>query len=85
MSTTSSRINYNDESDEEPRLVTKTRHKTYPVEFGGSFGNILLTILLPLLVILSKIAIKAVIKILKFHNFPMILILLFIYFFRREI
>ncbi|CAH1714152.1 unnamed protein product [Aphis gossypii] len=59
MSTTSSRIDYNDESDDEPRLVDKTKYKTYPVEFGGLLGNIILTILLPLLVILSKIAIKA--------------------------
>lgn len=79
MSTTSSRIDYNDESDDEPRLVDKTKYKTYPVEFGGLLGNIILTILLPLLVILSKIAIKAVINIFKFHNFPMILILLLLF------
>lgn len=72
MSTTSSRLEYNDESDDEPQLVNNTKCKTYPVEFGGLFGNIILMILLPLLVILAKIAIKAVIKIFKFNNFPMI-------------
>uniref|UniRef100_A0A2S2NHJ1 Lamin-B receptor n=1 Tax=Schizaphis graminum TaxID=13262 RepID=A0A2S2NHJ1_SCHGA len=59
MSTTSSRLDYNDESDDEPQLANNTKCKTYPVEFGGLFGNIILTILLPFLVILAKIAIKA--------------------------
>lgn len=52
-----SRLDYNEESDDEPKLLNTTI-KTYPVEFGGSFGNIMLTILLPMLIILVKIAIK---------------------------
>jgi len=62
-------LDYDDESDDEPRLVNKTGFKTYPVEFGGSFGNIILAISFPILVILEKIAIKTVIKIITFYNF----------------
>ena len=62
MSTTLSSLDYNEESDEEPQLVNNIRIGTYPVEFGGLFGNIILTILFPMLVILAKIAIKTVTK-----------------------
>ncbi|XP_015374475.1 PREDICTED: lamin-B receptor [Diuraphis noxia] len=51
-----SRLDYNEESDDEPKIAYKT--KTYPTEFGGSVGNILLTAFFPMSVILVKIAIK---------------------------
>jgi len=68
-------VDYNEESDDEPVLAVKT--KTDPAEFGGLFGNIILTLLFPMLVILVKIAIKTVIKIFQFYNFSMILIIVF--------
>lgn len=53
-----SRLDYNEESDDEIKLSNNVTSKTYPKEFGGLFGNIVLTALLPMLVILAKIAIK---------------------------
>ncbi|XP_060880374.1 delta(14)-sterol reductase LBR isoform X2 [Metopolophium dirhodum] len=53
-----SRLDYNEESDDEIKLSNNITSKTYPVEFGGLFGHIVLTTLLPILVILAKIAIK---------------------------
>jgi len=79
MSSSSARsiFDYNEESDDEPQLSNNITSKTYPVEFGGLFGNIILTALLPILVILTKIAIKTVIKIFRFYYFSMILIMTF--------
>jgi len=70
-------LDYNEESEDELELSNNKTSKTYPVEFGGSFGNIILTVLLPILVILAKIAIKTVIKIFQFYIFSMILIMMF--------
>jgi len=68
-------LDYNEESDDEPQIAYKI--KTYPAEFGGLVGNIILTALFPMTVILVKIAIKTVIKIFQFYNFSMILIVVF--------
>lgn len=62
----SSRLIY-DESDDEPQLLNNKNIVKLPIEFGGLFGNILLTLLLPILVVLSKIALKTVI-ILFYYN-----------------
>jgi len=62
-------LDYNEESDDEIKLSNNVTSKTYPKEFGGLFGNIVLTALLPMLVILAKIAIKTVMKIFKFYSF----------------
>jgi len=51
-----------DESDDEPQSAYNTRIKTPPKEFGGLFGNIILAITFPIIIILSKIALKTVIK-----------------------
>lgn len=51
----------NNESDNELELSNK-KIVTSSVQFGGSFGNLILAISLPILVILSKIAVKTVIK-----------------------
>lgn len=61
-SANSSKLDYDDVSDDEPRLTNNTRKTLLPVEFGGSFGNIVLVLLLPILVIVAKIALKAVMK-----------------------
>ncbi|CAI6367904.1 unnamed protein product [Macrosiphum euphorbiae] len=53
-----SRLDYNDESDDEIKLSNNITSKTYPVEFGGTFGKIILSALLPIIVVLHKIAIK---------------------------
>lgn len=52
----------NNESDNELELSNNKKIVTSSVEFGGSFGNFILAISLPILVILSKIAVKTVIK-----------------------
>lgn len=52
----------NNESDNELELSNSKKIVTSPIEFGGSFGNFILALLLPILVILSKIAVKTVIK-----------------------
>jgi len=62
-------LDYNDESDDEIKLSNNLTSKTYPVEFGGTFGKIILAALLPIIVVLGKIAIKNVIKIFQFYNF----------------
>jgi len=53
---------YEDESDDEPKFQNYTKNKVSQIEFGGLFGNLILAISFPILVILSKIAIKTVIK-----------------------
>lgn len=63
----SSRLMY-DESDDELQLINDKKIIKSPIEFGGSFGNIILTIVLPVTVILAKIALKTVIKYFFFFN-----------------
>lgn len=56
------KIVYEDGSDEEPKFKNHTKINLSLIEFGGLFGNLILAISLPILVILSKIAIKTVMK-----------------------
>lgn len=67
-----SKLDYEDESDSEPHLENNKRTTVLPVEFGGSFGNIVLALLLPILVIVAKIALKAVMNTIHFSNFYVI-------------
>lgn len=75
----SSKLDYDDESDGEPRLINNTRTTVLPVEFGGSFGNIVLALLLPILVIVAKIALKAVMKTIHFSYFQCYLFTIFFF------
>lgn len=50
----------NDTSNNDSRLLNNTAITNNDVEFGGSFGNLMLALFLPILVILSKIALKNV-------------------------
>lgn len=55
-----SKLYYDNGSDYESFLVKNTRATVLSAEFLESFGNILLTLLMPILVIVAKIALKAV-------------------------
>lgn len=59
----------NDESDNKPQLLKNKKIKNPGIEFGGSFGNLILVLFFPLVVILSKIALENVNieKLLFFH------------------